>query len=79
MIRQTFINLCTNYSDDNSLIRDLWAEIELSYSHKKRYYHTLSHLDNLLEQLLEVKDKIESWETVLFTLFYHDIVYNPLK
>lgn len=26
-----------------------------------------------------MKDKIEKWETILFTLFYHDIIYNVLK
>ncbi len=79
MLKETFINLLTNFTNDKILINDLWTEIEMNYSNKKRHYHTLSHLDNLLHQLLEVKEKIESWETVLFTLFYHDIIYNPLK
>lgn len=69
----------TNYTDDISLINDLWTEIEVHYTDKKRFYHNLSHLNNLLFQLLQVKDKIENWETILFTLFYHDIVYNSLK
>jgi predicted metal-dependent HD superfamily phosphohydrolase len=33
----------------------------------------------LQNQLCEVKDKIKNWQTILFTLFYHDIVYNTLK
>lgn len=79
MLKETYIRLLTNFTDDNSLKNDLWTEIEHNYSNKKRHYHTLSHLDNLLKQLLEVKEKIESWETVLFTLYYHDIIYNALK
>ncbi len=79
MLKETYIKLLTNFTDDKSLTIDLWTEIEHNYSNKKRHYHTLSHLDNLLKQLLEVKAKIESWETVLFTLFYHDIIYNTLK
>ena len=27
----------------------------------------------------EVKGEIKNWETILFTLYYHDIVYNSLK
>ena len=69
----------TNYTDDNRLTSDLWTEIEQNYSCKNRHYHTLSHLDNLLQVLLEVEDKIENWETILFTLYYHDIIYNALK
>src|SRR5690606_27293028 len=41
----------------------------------KRHYHNLSHLENLLKQLIKVKHEIENWETVLFTMFYHDIIY----
>ena len=79
MLKETFIELLTNYTNDYSLIIELWAEIEQNYSTPKRHYHTLSHLDSLLKQLLEVKDNIEIWETILFTLFYHDIIYNALK
>lgn len=79
MLKETFIHLCTNFTKDQPLINDLWAEIEENYSQPERQYHTLSHLDNLLNQLIDVKDKIENWETVLFTLFYHDIIYNVLN
>ncbi|MGG5507271.1 MULTISPECIES: HD domain-containing protein [unclassified Myroides] len=57
------------------MITDLWQEIEQNYSESKRHYHNLSHLENLLKQLIEVKHEIENWETVLFTMFYHDIIY----
>jgi predicted metal-dependent HD superfamily phosphohydrolase len=79
VLKESFIELLTKFTDNKSLTIDLWSEIELNYSNKKRHYHTLSHLVNLLKQLLEVKEKIESWETVLFTLYYHDIIYNVLK
>ena len=79
MLKETFTKLLKNYTDDNRLSSDLWMEIEQKHSEKKRYYHTLSHLDLLLKQLFEIKDKIENWDSVLFTLFYHDIVYNVLK
>ena len=79
MLKETFIELITKFTDDISLTNMLWTEIEENYSDKKRYYHTLTHLDNLQNQLCEVKDKIKNWETILFTLFYHDIVYNAMK
>ena len=79
MLKETFINLFKNYTDSEHIITEFWAEIEQNYSHKNRHYHTLSHLDNLLAQLTAVKDKIEGWDTVLFTLFYHDVIYDVLK
>lgn len=48
MLKQTFIALLTKYTNDQDLITELWAEIERNYSDKKRHYHNLSHLENLL-------------------------------
>lgn len=79
MLKETFIGLLTNYTDNGRLTNELWMEIEKNYSSEKRHYHTLQHLDNLLAQLTDVKEKIQNWNTILFTLYYHDIVYNSLK
>lgn len=79
MLKETFIELLTNYTDNDRLTNELWSEIEKRYSDKKRYYHTLQHLENLLTQLTEIKDKIQDWDSILFTLYYHDIIYNATK
>lgn len=79
MLKETFIELLTNYTDNSRLINELWIEVEENYSNKKRYYHTLQHLHHLLIQLIEVKNEMQNWETSLFTLYYHDIIYNSLK
>lgn len=79
MLKDTFLKLLKNYTEDTRLVNECWMEIELQYSTKKRHYHTLSHLDNLLQQLIEVKSNINNWETILFTLYYHDIVYKASK
>ena len=79
MLKENFTTLLKNYTDNQLLAKELWTEIEQSYSHKKRHYHTLQHLENLLAQLTIVKNEIKNWETILFTLYYHDIVYNSLK
>ena len=75
MLRETFIALVAKYTDDDRLPNELWTEVERQYTGKKRHYHTLQHLDNLLAQLTELKDEIQNWETLLFTLYYHDIIY----
>ena len=79
MLKNTFLNLLVTYSNDNSLNTLLWQEIEKNHSDKKRHYHTLEHLKNLLFQLTPIRTKISSWNTILFTLFYHDAIYNSLK
>lgn len=79
MLKNTFLSLAANYSDDKVLNLTLWEEIVKNHTDKKRYYHTLVHLENLLFQLSQVKTEINSWNTILFTLFYHDVIYNSLK
>ncbi|AZJ33935.1 hypothetical protein D6200_08115 [Tenacibaculum mesophilum] len=79
MLKNTFLNLLATYSNDNSFNILLWQEIEEYYTSKKRHYHTLEHLENLLFQLTPIRTKISSWNTILFTLFYHDVIYNSLK
>ncbi len=79
MLKATFLKLLHFYSSDVALNNKLWHDVENKYSDKKRYYHTLQHLENLLNELIAVKSEIQNWETILFTLFYHDIIYNSLK
>lgn len=79
MLKETFKKLLESYTNNSILINELWNEIECRYSSKKRFYHTLQHLENLLTQLTEVKGKIKNWDIILFTLFYHDLIYNPIK
>jgi predicted metal-dependent HD superfamily phosphohydrolase len=78
-LKETFSSLLRNYAVDEAGIKNFWNEIETNYSDNSRYYHTLDHLTNLLTQLMEVKDLIHDWQTLLFTLYYHDIIYNPVR
>jgi len=75
-LKTTFFELLEKHSDDPALKQELWNEIVENYSHKKRHYHNLSHLENLIQQLSGLKEMISDWEMVLFSVFYHDIVYN---
>ncbi len=59
--------------------KTLWSEIEQRYGERARHYHTLRHLENMLNDLLQVKDHINDWDSVMIALVYHDVVYNPLS
>ncbi len=79
MLKETYIELLTKYTDNSSLIHELWLEIEKNYTNNKRYYHTLQHLENLLTISLEIKEKINHWDCYLLTLYYHDIIYDSTQ
>lgn len=79
MLKETFAALARNYTDDRYLINKVWNEIEQKYTGEGRYYHTLAHLDGLLKLLHGVQREMRDWNVVLFTLYYHDVIYSSVS
>jgi predicted metal-dependent HD superfamily phosphohydrolase len=78
-LHHVFTATAAVYCQDPMKIEKYWTEIVKAHTHKSRYYHDLYHLDCLLDELECVKDQIEDWETMAFAVFYHDLVYNPMR
>lgn len=79
MLKETFLNLIRKYSNDGIHNLMCWIEIEKNYSFKSRYYHNLGHLKNMLVEFEFVKNQVKELDTLLFSLFYHDIVYKATR
>ena len=75
MLKDIFINLINNYSEQ-AIAERLWSDIEKQYTSPKRHYHNLHHLENMYSQLEACRNQVQDWDTVLFSLFYHDIIYK---
>ena len=71
-----FSNLISKFSNEEELKFDYWKEIKKNYSQKKRKYHNLLHLENMILELENVKDKISDYDVILLSVFYHDIIYK---
>lgn len=69
----------SSYNDDEELVNDCIGEIEAAYNNTNRYYHNLAHLENMYAELLPVKNTVSNWMTLLFSIAYHDFIYDPLK
>jgi predicted metal-dependent HD superfamily phosphohydrolase len=79
MMEQVFRDLVLRSSSDDNVQNELWVELKRNYSLRDRYYHTLTHLENMYMQLYAVKDQINDWDTILFALFYHDAIYHVTR
>ena len=79
MLKDIFFELTRRYTDNLPLILTLWNEIDKEYSHSSRHYHTVSHLENVIFQLEQISNEIADWDSLLFAIFYHDIVYKSTK
>lgn len=75
-LKQRWLRLVTNYSSNQALNEQFWTEIEKAYSSKKRHYHNLQHLHYMFALGDQYQDEIEDRDTLLFSIFYHDIIYN---
>lgn len=75
-LKAIWLDLTSRYSNNHPLIAQLWEEIEKIYSNKKRHYHNLAHLECMLDKALKYRDSLYDLDTVLFSIFYHDIVYD---
>lgn len=79
MIKEKFLDVIRKYSDDEPYNSACWCEIENKYSSKSRYYHTLEHLENMLAELEQVTAYVQYIDTLLFAIYYHDIIYKPTQ
>ncbi|MDR2236370.1 MAG: hypothetical protein LBE92_09615 [Chryseobacterium sp.] len=78
-LKAIFEKLCHSFTEDPNLITLLWQEIEARYSEKGRYYHTLVHLEQMIHELESVKDHLSDFNGVLFSVFYHDVIYDAFS
>jgi predicted metal-dependent HD superfamily phosphohydrolase len=79
MLQNTFLDILSNYIDDNAVAATYWKEIEKAYQAKGRHYHTLTHLENLLQQLQPYQTQCADWHAVIWAVAYHDMIYNVLR
>jgi predicted metal-dependent HD superfamily phosphohydrolase len=75
-LSRQWAELAGRYSDDAVVVCKLFMEIEAAYSLPGRHYHTLSHIESLLNLSNQYKRHLHNKETVDFAIFYHDIIYD---
>lgn len=70
---QELLNKWNIKCDINTLL-SMWNE-----SH--RHYHTLNHLNDLIDQINESKSKYsqKEYEKLLIAALFHDCIYDPMK
>lgn len=57
----------------------LWLDIANRYGEPTRAYHTLAHLQQLLDEFKQIKDKLQQPAIIGLALFYHDVIYEPTR
>ena len=63
----------------SAAITALWQDIAARYNEPQRAYHTLKHIQQLFEQLDQIKDKLYEPHIIALALYYHDVTYDPRR
>lgn len=79
MLERKFLDLISKYSQNHRYNSECWVEISNYYSSKNRFYHTLEHLENMLKELEKSELLVQDLDSLLFSIFYHDIIYKSTK
>ena len=72
----TWISINTPYTSDITLVNNTFAAITQAYSSGNRHYHTMQHIEHLLSLCHQYADHIKDRDTLLFAVFFHDIIYD---
>lgn len=79
ILETLFKSMLRSYSLKDNRISDYWSEISDHYKEPHRHYHTLTHLNHFLKELTNVRTQLKNQQAIFFALYYHDIIYDPLR
>ncbi|MFX1704236.1 hypothetical protein PV783_09800 [Chitinophaga sp. CC14] len=64
---------------DATLVNSSYTALVDAYQSHGRYYHNWSHIQQLVSLQQAYVHQLTDPEAVLFAIFFHDIIYNPLQ
>ena len=70
-------DLLSPYPSDKSVKDNSFQKLIEKYSEQGRFYHNLSHIKSLLNLLESFHGKIQNPHAIIFSIWFHDVVYNP--
>lgn len=75
--RKNWEETLASHKPDPKIISHVFQELVKAYSSKKRYYHNLTHVADLLRLLGKNKKLIRNPEALTLAIWFHDAVYEP--
>lgn len=78
-MEEIWTHCCRHYTSNEEVIAISFDEIRRRYTGSARHYHNLQHIGDLLQLATAHEQHLQDKDTVLFSIFYHDIVYNVFR
>lgn len=64
------------YGADAALAEAIFADLAARYGENGRYYHTLRHIQNVLEVIESVRNYADDVEAIKLAAWFHDVIYD---
>jgi predicted metal-dependent HD superfamily phosphohydrolase len=78
-LERDFFELLRKFTDNEAFINQIITFIIEKYTEKHRVYHNLSHINALLFNAENFKEKLADFESVQLAIWFHDVIYNPKR
>ena len=75
-LKEKFVNVLLEIGFEANKTDALWQDLEKAYSGKNRYYHNLTHLEEMIVQYERYQSELTFPVEVLYAIFYHDYIYK---
>lgn len=76
-LRSEWQDLCDGLSGSIELENEIFDSLTALYGEQRRAYHNLNHVRGLLDLAAELRENFDDFDTVRFSIWFHDAVYNP--
>ncbi len=57
----------------------LFEKLQKMYAEPQRFYHNLTHIENLFTLFSQYQTQIEDKKAIFWTIWFHDCIYQPQK
>ena len=75
-LQETYTQLLLEIGFAPTEIPALWLDLEKAYTQNSRYYHNLTHLEEMVFSFSLYKSELKHPKEVLYSIFYHDYCYD---
>lgn len=75
-LEEDFTSLLSQFSNDTEKIKDIFKKLVELYSSEGRHYHTIRHIQAMLDFLEQNKESIKNFQSLFLATWYHDAVYD---
>jgi predicted metal-dependent HD superfamily phosphohydrolase len=79
LLEELFKTAASRYGKAGEAVESAWDTIRYYYSSPDRFYHNFDHLRHFCRAIELLDKSMLSREEILFSVFYHDVIYRPLE